>query len=223
MGLQMSTKTYLESINEILIRLREDPVTAPGDTAYSRLIGVFVNDAKRQVEDAYNWNALSATITVDTSDNIFRYLMTGSGQRFRVLDAINQESDWFMIPETTGRMNELFLNQGNVPKGPPERYNFNGTNSAGDTFVDLYPIPDGDYSIYFNVIAPTAPLVNSTDRILIPAEPVIFLAYSKALVERGEDAGINSNEAYQLYLQSLSDHIAIESGKYEDETTWTSV
>jgi hypothetical protein len=219
----MTTKTYLEAINEVLIRLREDPVTAPTDNAYSRLISVFVNDAKRQVEDTYNWNALSATITVDTSDNIFRYIMTESGQRFRVLDAINQEKDWFMIPETTGKMNELFMNQGTTLKGPPDRYNFNGVDANGDTYVDLYPIPDGDYSIYFNVIAPTGPLVASSDPIIVPSEPVIFLAYSKALLERGEDSGVTSTEAYQLYLQSLSDHIAIDSGKYTDETTWVAI
>jgi predicted nucleic acid-binding Zn ribbon protein len=222
MGLLMNI-TYLDAVNEVLVRLRETPVTAPTDTAYSRLIGTYINDAKRQVEDAYNWNALSATITVDTSDNIFRYIMTGSGQRFRVLDAINQEKDWFMIPETTGKMNELFMNQGTVLKGPPERYNFNGTDANGDTFVDLYPVPDGDYSIYFNVIAPTPKLVGTNDTILVPSEPVIFLAYSKALVERGEDNGLLSSEAYQLYLNSLADHIAIESNKYQDEITWVGI
>ena len=218
----MSTKTFIEAINEVLIRLREDPVTAPGDTAYSRLIAIYVNDAKRQVEDAYNWNALSATVTVDTNPNIFRYLMVGAGQRFRVLDVVNQEANWFMTAETTSKMNELFLNQ-EVPTGAPEFYNFNGTDPNGDTYVDLYPIPDGDYSIYFNVVAPTPPLVSGSDIILVPSEPIIFLAYSKALVERGEDSGINSNEAYQLYLQSLSDHIAIDSNKFEDETTWNPI
>lgn len=218
----MSTKTFLQAINEVLIRLREDPVTAPGDTAYSRLIAVYVNDAKRQVEDAYNWNALSATVTVDTNPNIFRYLMVGAGQRFRVLDVVNQEANWFMTAETTSKMNELFLNQ-EVPTGAPEFYNFNGTDPNGDTYVDLYPIPDADYSIYFNVVAPTPPLVSGSDIILVPSEPIIFLAYSKALVERGEDSGINSNEAYQLYLQSLSDHIAIDSNKFEDETTWNPI
>jgi hypothetical protein len=219
----MSTKTYLQAVNDVLIRLREDEVTAVTDTRYSKLIGQFVNDAKRQVEDTYNWNSLSATITVDTSNNIYRYVMTGSGQRFRVLDVVNQETDSFLKLETTSKMNELFLNLGTTLKGPPDRYNFNGTDANGDTYVDLYPIPDGDYSIYFNVIAPTVPLVNSTDTILVPAEPVIFLAYSKALLERGEDSGVTSNEAYQLYLQSLSDHIAIDSGKFPDETTWVAV
>ncbi len=219
----MANPTYLELVNETLIRLREPEVTAVTDNAYSKLIGKFVNDAKRQVEDAYNWNALSATVTVDTSATIYRYILTGSGQRFRVIDVVNQEKDSFLFNESTKKMNELFLNLGTVLSGPPDRYNFNGTDANGDTYVDLYPVPDGDYSIYFNLIAPTAPLVNASDTLLIPSEPVLFLAYSKALLERGEDSGITSTEAYQLYLQSLSDHVASEANRYPDEITWNGV
>lgn len=217
----MANTTFLEAVNEVLVRLREDEVTAVTDTTYSKLISKYINDAKRQVEDAYNWNALSATITVDTSTGIFQYILTGSGQRFRVLDVVNQEDNSFLSEESTHRMNELLLNF--TPQtGSPDRYNFNGTNGDGDTFVDLYPIPDGDYSIYFNMIVPTTPLVNNTDAILVPSEPVIFLAYSKALLERGEDSGITSTEAYQLYQQSLADHISAEANRYPDEITWGS-
>jgi hypothetical protein len=216
----MATKTYLQAVNDVLVRLREDEVTAVTDTRYSKLIGKFVNDALRQVEDAYNWNALTETITVTTASQVFNYVLTGIGQRFRVLDVINQEADSFLKLETTNKMNELFFNYGSVQQGPPDRYNFNGVNSNGDTQVDLYPVPDGIYNIFFNVIKPTEALTNGSDPILVPSEPVIFLAYSKALLERGEDSGVTSNEAYQLYLQSLSDHIAAEANRYPDEITW---
>jgi hypothetical protein len=218
----MANKNFLQAINEVLIRLRETPVTSPNDNSYSRLIGVYINDAKRQVEDSYTWNALTYSFPIQTQDNIFRYLLTDVGHRFRVLDVVNEEKDWFLSNEYTHKMNELFLNQGQVLKGPPDRYNFNGTSSAGDPYVDLYPVPDGVYNVYFNMILPTPELVQPSDPIIIPSEPVILLAYSKALVERGEDGGINTNEAYQLYQQSLADHIAIEANRYEDEITWVS-
>jgi hypothetical protein len=220
----MANPTYLELVNETLVRLREAEVTAVTDNAYSKLIGKYINDAKRQVEDAYNWNALSETLTVTTSNNLFNYVLTGIGQRFRLLDAINEESNRFLFNETTAKMNDLFLNSaGTVIRGAPDRFNFNGVDGNGDTQVDLYPIPDGVYNIYFNVIKPQAPLSANADQLKIPSEPVVFLAYSKALLERGEDSGINSNEAYQLYLQSLSDHIAAEANRYPDEITWGSV
>jgi hypothetical protein len=217
----MANPTYLELVNETLIRLREAEVTAVTDNSYSKLIGKYINDAKRQVEDSYNWNALSETLTVVTSATLFNYVLTGIGQRFRVLDVINQEDNRFLFNETTGKMNDLFLNYTPVVTGPPDRYNFNGVDSNGDTQVDLYPIPDGVYNIFFNVIKPQAPLSANADQLKIPSEPVVFLAYSKALLERGEDSGITSTEAYQLYLQSLSDHIAAEANRYPDEITWT--
>jgi hypothetical protein len=219
----MANKTYLELVNETLVRLREPEVTAVTDNAYSKLIGRFINDAKRQVEDSYTWNALSETLTVTTSANLFNYVLTGIGQRFKVIDVINSESDWFLNYETTRKMDELFLNSGTVLVGAPDRYNFNGVDSNGDTQVDLYPIPDGVYNIYFNVIKPQAEFTAASTQIKIPAEPVIFLAYAKALNERGEDNGVNSVEAYELYRQSLSDHIAAEANRYPEELIWGSI
>jgi hypothetical protein len=218
----MANKTYLELVNETLVRLREPEVTAVTDNAYSKLIGRFVNDAKRQVEDAYTWNALAETLTVTTSANLFNYVLTSIGQRFKVIDVISAESDWFLNYETTRKMDELFLNSGTVLVGAPDRYNFNGVDSNGDTQVDLYPVPDGVYNIYFNVIKPQAELSTSSTGIKVPSEPVIFLAYAKALNERGEDNGVNSVEAYELYRQSLSDHIAAEANRYPEELVWGS-
>ena len=212
---------YLELVNDVLVRLRENEVTAVDDTLYSKLVKRYVNDAKRTVEDAYNWNALSETITVTTSEDLFNYVLTGVGQRFRVFDVVNSENNWFLTYETTTKMNDLFLNQ-TVQKGSPQKYNFNGVDENGDTQVDLWPIPDQAYNIYFNVIKPQAPLSLNSDKLKVPAEPVIFLALSKAILERGEDAGMTGAEAYQLYQQSLSDHIAIEAERYPEELTWTS-
>jgi len=48
--------TYLELVNDVLTRLRETNVSTVSETSYSALIGKFVNDAKRQIEDSYNWN-----------------------------------------------------------------------------------------------------------------------------------------------------------------------
>ena len=218
----MANKTYLQLVNDVLIRLRENEVTSVTDTSYSKLIGKFVNDAKRQVEDAYNWNALSETITVATSTDLFNYVLTGSGIRFRVFDVINDTSNWFLNNASTMEMDEWFLVD-TPEKSAPRYFNFNGVDSNGDTQVDLYPIPNGAYTINFNLIKPQAELSANADQIKVPAEPVIFLAYAKALAERGEDGGLRSSEAYGLYQTSLADHISIEGNKYPDEFLWDPV
>jgi hypothetical protein len=218
----MSAKNYIQLVNDVLVRLRESEVSSVNDTPYSRLISRFVNDAKRNVEDAYNWNALSDTLTATTTPEIFNYVLIGSGQRFRIYDVINDTQDWVLEYRTTEFMNRLFLTE-SVQRGAPMYYNFNGTNAAGDTQVDLYPIPDAAYNIRFNIALPQPPLSGDADIIKVPDEPVIFLAYAKALAERGEDGGMNSNEAFGLYQQSLADAIALESGRYPEEQTWVEV
>ena len=213
---------YLDLVNDVLIRLREDEVTAPTDTPYAKLIGKFVNDAKRTVEDAYQWNALSETLTVTTANDLFNYVMTGSGQRFRVIDVINSEDNVFLEYKPFSQMNNLFLNQ-TPQKGSPAYYNFNGVDINGDTQVDIYPIPDGIYNVFFNIYKPQVSLSAGADRLVVPAEPVIKYAYAQAVAERGEDGGLAAQEATALADLSLADHIAIENGRYSDEYVWHQV
>lgn len=210
---------YIQLVNNVLRRLRESEVSSVTDNAYSKMIGDFVNDAKRQVEDAYNWNSLSDTLTATTIAGIFNYVLEGSGQRFRMIDVINDTNNYVLKNATTAYMNRLFLvNTGT--NGQPIYYNFNGTDANGDTQVDIYPIPDTAYDIRFNMILPQPLLSNNSDVLKVPHEPVIYLAYAKALAERGEDGGLASNEAYGLYKQSLSDAISLESGRYIEEQEW---
>ncbi|MGB1305900.1 hypothetical protein, partial [Pseudoalteromonas marina] len=88
--------TYLQLVNSVLRRLREDEVTSVSQNSYSKLIGEFVNDAKRSVEDSYDWTALRTTLTVTTDDTTFNYVLTGSQNRMKLLDVINDTSDFFM-------------------------------------------------------------------------------------------------------------------------------
>jgi hypothetical protein len=213
---------YIQLVNSVLRRLRETEVSSVADNAYSKLIGEFVNDAKRQVEDAYAWNALSETLTASTSDNIFNYVLVGSGQRFRVIDVLNDTSNTIVQNATTRWMDEQFLLT-SVQKGSPAYYNFNGTNTNGDTQVDLFPIPNGVYEIRFNVIKPQVALAADADTLLVPSEPVIFNAAARAIAERGEDGGILAGEMAFIYNQSLADAIAIESGRYIEESAWMAI
>jgi len=214
--------TYLQLINDVLIRLRENEVSTITQTTYAKMIGKFINDIKREVEDAYDWNTLTDTLTATTTSSLFNYVLTGSGVRFRVLNVINDSSDWFLENPTGAWMTDKFL-LSTPETGSPAYYSFNGVDSNGDTQVDLYPIPDGAYNIRFNIIKPQAALASASDIIKVPSEPVIFGAYAKALAERGEDMGQNSSEAYALYRKSLSDHIAIEASRYPNETLWNLV
>lgn len=218
----MSTTTYLQSVNDVLTRLREPVVTTVNQTAYSRLIGTLVNDAKREVEDAYDWNALGSTVTVNTVAGTYNYTLPDSKTRFRVIDVLNDTEDTVMQYAPTTWMNRQFLLT-TVQRQQPMYYNFNGVDSNGDTQVDIFPIPDGVYTLRFNLTIPQDDLVTDSTRILVPGHLVSQLAYAKAIAERGEDAGITSVEAYSLYRSSLADAIAIERNHYNEETVWVSI
>jgi len=212
--------TYLETVNNVLRRLREPTVISVNETNYSAMLGVFVNDAKREVEDALEWNSLSSTVTVNTVANTFNYTLTGAGTRFRVMDVLNDTSDTVLRQAPSSWMNKQFLltSQSN---SVPHYYNFNGVDSNDDTQVDIFPIPNGVYTLRFNLIIPQAELTSDSTRIVVPHHLVAMLAYAKAIAERGEDGGNLSSEAYALYKTALANEVAIERNRYEDEMNWT--
>jgi hypothetical protein len=215
----MASMNFISLVNDVLIRLREPEATSVSDNAYVKLIAKYVNDSKRVVEDSYNWNALSDTLSATTTADVFNYVLVGSGQRFRVIDVINDTQNAFVELASTKWMDQQFL-MTTPQKGSPAYYNFNGTNSNGDTQVDLYPIPNGAYNLRFNIIKPQVPLAVNADVLLVPDEPVILGALARAQAERGEDGGVQAGETYQLMKQSLADAIALESGRYLEEQEW---
>ena len=216
----MALPTYLELVNEVLVRLREPEVTTVNENTLSKLVGVFINDAKRVVEDAYNWNALTATLTANTTSGVFNYELNGTGSRFKVIEIFNATSRHFLTPKTSNEMTRLFIQNNSPQTGDPYYYNFNGISPDGDTQVDVYPIPNGTYTLYFNLFIPQEKLRLDSDSMKVPEEPVVQLAYARSLVERGEDGGLSTSESYAIYKQVLSDYIAMESSRYPEEETW---
>lgn len=217
----MALPTYLDLVNDVLIRMREPEVTTVNENTLSKLVGRLVNDAKRQVEDAYAWNALTDTLIIETTANTYGYVLTGSGTRFKVIDAQDNTNKAVINPLSTKLMSQYLLN--NTNPGNPMYYNFNGIHSTGDTKVDFYPVPNAGLTLYFNLYIPEPELTTDTATMLVPREPVVLGAFARALVERGEDGGLNSSEAYGLYKSSLADAIAIESSRYVEEETWEAV
>lgn len=214
--------TYLELINDVLIRLRESTVSTNNETSYSSLIGKFVNDAKRQIEDAYAWNVLGQTLTITTVAGTYIYSMTGVGQKFQVMDAINVTSNVGLRNISFVEMNRL-QNFTTPISGIPEAYAFDGVDGNGDTKVVLYARPDNVYSIQFSLTVPQATLAADSTSVLVPDVLVVQNAYARALVERGEDGGLASSEAYALYRTMLADYIALESTRYPENQEFVAI
>ena len=218
--------TYLEIVNKVLRRLRETEVsTVQGvgnSNSYARLIGDFVNEAKSQVEVAWDWSALRNTLTVTTTPNVFNYELNGAKNNFKVLNVWNDTSNIDMKQQTSTWFDKEFL-MGDPQVGIPSFYSFNGVSADGDTQVDIYPIPDQAYALRFNITQRNVELAEDADTMVIPYRPVMLFATAMAIEERGEDGGQQSINAYGAAQSALADEIAMDAARYPEETIWYNV
>lgn len=210
--------TYLQCVNDVLVRLREPEVVSVTSNTYSKLIGKFVNDAKRQVENAWNWESLYTQVSLTTAAGTEEYTLTGSGRRFRissVLDDTNNAMLQNVTLEYLDRQTQLATAQ----NGGPEFYAFSGSDGT-DAKVRFNPIPNGTFTIKFNMYVPQADLSADATNITVDSDVVVMGAYARALVERGEDGGLNSSEAYQLFKTQLADLVSQEANRSQDSQVW---
>jgi hypothetical protein len=109
-----------------------------------------------------------------------------------------------------------------VSTGDPVYYAWSGWDGA-DSKVLIFPTPSKANVLKFNLNIPQADLASDNTVLLIPADPVIAGAYARALVERGEDGGLQSSESYLLYKGILSDYIALEQTRLPEWDTFGAV
>ena len=209
--------TYLDLVNNVLRRLRETEVTSVQSTSYSKLIGDLVNDAKDLVETSWDWSALRTTLTITTTADVFNYSLTGSQNNIKELNVLNDTSNLIMHYQTNNWFDSQFL-LGNPVSGAPLYYTYNGVDSDGDTLIDVYPKPDGVYSLRFNCALRNPDLSSDIDTLKIPPMPVMHLAVAFATRERGETGGTSSAEYFSMANKYLSDAIAMDAARHPEET-----
>ena len=209
--------TYLDLVNNVLRRIRETEVSSVQSTAYSKLIGDLINDAKDLVETSWDWSALRTTLTITTTADVFNYSLTGSQNNIKELNVLNDTSNLIMQYQTNNWFDSQFL-LGNPVSGAPLYYTYNGVDTDGDTLIDVYPKPDGVYSLRFNCALRNGDLSADTDTIKIPAMPVVHLAVAFASRERGETGGTSSTEYFSMANKYLSDAIAMDAARHPEET-----
>jgi hypothetical protein len=106
-----------------------------------------------------------------------------------------------------------------VQTGHPSYYAWDGFDGT-DSKISLWPTPNGVFTLQVNLFVPQADLSADSDVITVPDEPVILGAYARAIVERGEDGGQSSSEAYMLFKSCLADYIAIEATRQVENDAW---
>ena len=212
--------TYIEIVNSVLVRLREEKVDTVEENEYSSLIAQLVNVAKRDVENAYNWEALRNTIHLVTEAGTFHYELLNTTTDARTIDAYNYTNKNWLDTKTSEWMDKMFAYD-DVPTGSPQSYAWNGVTDKGNLEVDLYPIPSKIEKLRFNMTVPQKDLVLDGDKLHISSMLVIENTLARAIEERGEDGG--SSNQQQRYQSLLADAISMESSRKPMETIWRGV
>lgn len=229
-------KTYLQLVNEVLKRTRESQVGTVGASLYSVLISTYINDAKKIVEDAWEWSHLRHTVNFNLAASTREYDL-GSSAIVGAGNTLTERSQLLYYPETrmpqawdvtSGNPGPLYeVDQQRVVREialdtNPSSYQtpsfFSVIPTADSLLVNLFEIPSQVRNWRMQFKRPQADLVDSTDTIKVPWVPVVLLATSYALNERGEEIGEPGNEAEKKYMHALADAIALDS-KYSSSST----
>ena len=136
--------TLLDVVNRINIRLRDtivtsitstvssSPATTTGMTNYTDTLVRLINDAKREVEDAFDWLDLQETVTFDTvsGTNTYAVQQTTGGviytnPRTRLMDVYNTTNNVRLTAYPYNYLRQLAQNT-NVTNAEPTSYAIKG-------------------------------------------------------------------------------------------------
>jgi len=208
--------TYLETINYVLRRLREDEVSTYNENSLSLLIGDFVNQAKEEVENAWNWTTLRSVVTVTTAASTSQYTVTGGGDSYTILDVWDNTEDNVLKPMNRNNLRRQQQTDGDTIN-KLQYYAMDGQDSSRDPYVQFWPVPDGVYSVDFTMKIPQGDIAAGATEITVPALPVKLRALALAISERGEDGGQSFTEVDAHYLHALGDAISLDGALVADE------
>ena len=218
--------TFRGLINEVLIRLREDTISSDwtGDindsttiSAYQKVIGALVNDAKRYVEQRHDWLVLRQTVDISTVASTKNYNLS-SGQEIKIIDVINNTTGTQLSQVSRAYLNSIMYPTD--PTGEPLYYGFNGSDASKNLKVDLSPIPINAETLSFDIIKFQDELKTAATVLSVPEKPVILGAWAMAISERGEDGGTQSSMMAQESIEALKQAIMLDSGNTRYETDW---
>ena len=219
--------TYLEIINEVLKNLREDEVASSTSTTYSKLIAFFVKQAYIETSNAYQWPQLDETqdVAISATDTSFDITSGDSGEGVHDIHSLYNTTDGnFLRTSNYKSVRDKLSNS--TDQNIPSEYAYGGVTGDGSTTIHFYPTSNASYTlrVNFNRKPNLSNTFDDTTFIKIPSEVIVLNAWSKAIAERGEDGGAQSNLISQQARAALSDAIGLyESNNNSANMDWNVV
>ena len=212
---------YLQLVNGVLMRMREDTVsTVTSSDPVVAIVAAHVNDAKRIVEDAHLWNAERYEWTISSVVGQDTYSLTDSGESLHIEYFLGDDGS----EPVEMRLQDMKRkkSQGSA-NGPCQYFSPNGLDSNQDVKVELYPASTAAVTYTVGGHRRLPDLSADDDKLIIPSKPVLYLALAMSARERGEVGGQTAAEIFTLADTYLSDAIAIDAGLNYLDNIWMTV
>jgi hypothetical protein len=235
----MSTTQSL--LNKVLIGLRQTQITTTSTTdAYELLLLQYVNEAKEEVEEAWDWEALRATVTVTGVASTSTYTVTAAGdadvtttERSKLLYEaaadnggresssrtfgdlpqvfdVTDASESRLIEVTPEKMERLHFTDDDLEQDP--KY-FTLYSDGTSLIFKVFPTPADARTFKLRIYNPQAELASTSldsTTLTVPTRPVWTKALYKANEERGEEIARPNGPNHMAAQDALSVAIARE-------------
>jgi len=215
--------TYLQMVNGVLTRLREDNVTTVdgNDDVVVLLVKDFINDAKRQVENAHTWTALATEWEFTTTPNDSSVVLTNTASSC-IIDYIYDDSGVELNQADRAYVRKQSKQAGSTTN-TPRVFCIDGVGPNSDLKLKLFPTPKEaeDYTVYG--FKGSEDLTADTDTCHIAPLAVIYMATAMAARERGEVGGQTPGELLLLAKEYLLSAVAQDATNSDLENIWTTV
>ena len=216
--------TYLELVNSVLVRLREKKVNTVDANPFTAIIGACVNDAMDSCQDAWNWSHLRQTDVVLVGLGIDEFIVPDSyNNKYQVNSMLNLQEGYYLRYVPQPWLRARYRNDANVSvsSGKPLYWCWGTDDEAsGNKTIQLLQPSNGTYNFALDRVKQQREMTDGSTRLLIPSKPVIALATALASRERGEIGGTPTSELFVLADRYLSDAIAYDTAKWEEEMDW---
>jgi hypothetical protein len=216
--------TYRQVLNTVIGLLSETEIAGAATTldTYQKLVALFVNQIKEEIEDAHNWRSLRSTVTVVVDANTNEEPLTGTNERSRVVRYRDQQAGHKPlvfdvttpsqpIPLLELDLADMIYRETIDTQSSTQPIFFAIDNTTGDVpSIRVYPTPSVNRTIQATLVVPQARLTeaNLDTAIRIPTRPLEIGALWFALKERGEELGINGLFTEERFRNALADAIA---------------
>tara|TARA_R110000765_G_C18884692_1_gene602440 strand:+ start:72 stop:716 length:645 start_codon:yes stop_codon:yes gene_type:complete len=207
--------TYLQLVNQVLRKLREEPVTTVNENDYSTLIGIFINDSINAVEASWDWSSLRKTLDITTYSGQDTYPLINFGIRGEVMYVYNTNNKNEIRQKTKAYIDDKRYKTDNL--GMPYSWALKGTDTNNNTNIIFYPKPDKEYIVSVDCVIRNESLVSDADATVLPVLPIIQLAFAYALREKGETGGQGAMEQNMYADKDLANAIALDAANNAGE------